>query len=190
MAAHIDSVATSGIPQVNVAGLYFALRPGDLLFCWGSEYVSAGIEKFTGGPSHVLKAWLPWSTAPWLTLEAEFAKGVRVGKLEDYTRYAGDVVLCRRPLTIPQVEAELQLGFSLLDDGYDTIEFVSLVARRFVDRFPLLQPPDELYCSGLQQVIAQASVPFNVPTRPWATPEQLLTDPSVRTVCALLQGGS
>jgi hypothetical protein len=185
MAAHIQSVATSGVPQVTAAELFETMRPGDLFFCWGSVAISKGIEQFTGGPSHVFKVWLPFATGPWLTLEAEFGEGVRFGQFSDYLAYPGDIILCRRELTLAQVEAELALGATLLDYKYDTVEFASLVARHFSTRFPLIQPKDELYCSGLQQAVA--AVPFAIPDKPWATPEQLFTDDSVKTICALMQ---
>ena len=188
MAQHIQSVRTSGIPQVSKAGLFSEMRPGDLLFCWGNIAISHGIEAVTGGPSHVLKIWLPFSTGPWLTLEAEFGNGVRFGQFADYLSYPGDIVLCRRPLTLDQVEAELTFGSTLLDYKYDTIEFASLVGRRFFSKFPIIQPQKELYCSGLIQAVAAVSVPFSVPDKPWATPGQLFEDASVTAVCALLEG--
>ena len=185
MAQHIDSVAGSSIPQVTRAKLYTLIRPGDLVFCWGNVKISNAIERVTGGPSHVLKAWT-FPAGPWLTLEAEFGHGVRFGQFADYMTYPGDIVLCRRPLTIDQVDAEISFGATLLDYKYDSIEFASLVARRLSTRFPLIQPKNELYCSGLMQAVAAVSVPFSVPDSPWATPEQLFTDPSVTTICAVL----
>lgn len=189
MAIAIQSIAASTIPKVDAAAFFAAMRPGDLVFCWGDAAISHAIEEFTGGgPSHVLKVWLPWpGLAPWLTLEAEINHGVRFGQFEDYVNYPGDLVLCRRDLTLDQVEAEIAFGASLLDFKYDYIEFASLVARKLSTRFPLIQPQHELYCSGLQQAIAAKSVPFSVPDKPWATPEQLYTDPSVVAVCALLK---
>jgi hypothetical protein len=188
VAQHIDSVDSSGITQVTGAQFFNEMRPGDLVFCWGNIPISHGIEQFTGGPSHVLKVWLPFSTGPWLTMEAELEYGVRIGPFSDYLSYPGDIVLCRRSLTLEQVEAELDFGATLLDYKYDTIEFASLVARRFSTKFPIIQPAKELYCSGLQQAIAAVSVPFSAPDVPWATPDQLFTDTSVVTICALLEG--
>lgn len=188
MAQHIDSVASSSIPKVTEAEFFAAMLPGDLVFCWGAANISKGIEKFTGGPSHVLKVWLPWSTGPWLTLESEIDHGVRVGQFADYMKYPGDIVLCRRSITLSQVESELSFGTTLLDYKYDTIEFASLIARRFSSKFPLIQPKNELYCSGLQQAIAEESIPFNVPNQPWATPEQLFTETTVIPICARLKG--
>jgi hypothetical protein len=189
VAEQITSVAASSIPKVTPAAFFASMQPGDLVFCWGDVAVSKAIEEFTGGgPSHVLKVWLPWpGIAPWLTLEAEIDHGVRFGQFEDYMSYPGDLVLCRRNLTLDQVMAELAFGATLLDFKYDTIEFASIVARKFSTRFPLIQPEKQLYCSGLQQAIAAKSVPFSVPDRPWATPEQLYTDASVVAVCALLK---
>ena len=176
--------------MVTRAQWWQSLRPGDLVFCWGRGLISGGIEAFTGGPSHVLKVWLPFPTGPWLTLEAEEPQGVRYGPFADYMKYPGDLVLARRPLTLAQVEAELAFGATLLDYKYDAVEFASLVGRRFINRFPLVQPAKELYCSGLQQAVAAVSVPFSAPSTPWATPEQLYTDPSVTALCALLEGTS
>jgi len=164
------------------------MRPGDLVFCWGSPLISKAIEDFTHGPSHVLKVWLPWSTGPWLTFEAEFGKGVRFGKFDDYMNYPGDIVLCRRSLTIEQIEAELTYGATLLDEAYDTIEFFSLIARDICSKLPLIQPEHELFCSGAQQAVAKKSIPFDVPDRPWANPKQLYTEASVTAICAMLQG--
>lgn len=186
MAQHIDSVAASNIPKVSQAAFYDAMRPGDLVCCWGDEAISHGIENFTGGPSHILKVWLPWADGPWLTLEAEIDHGVRIGPFADYMAYPGDLVLCRRPLTLEQIKDELTFGATLLDYKYDSVEFASLVARRFLNRLPVIQPERELYCSGVQQAIALKSIPFKVPDRPWATPEQLFTEASMTAVCALL----
>ena len=188
MAERIQSVKTSGIQEVTKAQFYESMRPGDFVFCWGNIAISHAIENFTGGPSHVMKVWLPFSTGPWLTLEAEFGNGVRFGQFADYMKYPGDIVLCRRSLTLEQVEAELTFGSTLLDYKYDSIEFASLVARRFSTKFPIIQPKHELFCSGLQQAIAAVSVPFDLPTTPWATPEQLWEDASVVAICALLEG--
>lgn len=186
MAEHIENVRTSQIPVVTPDEFYAQMQPGDLVFCWGSPFISKLIEAFTGGPSHVLKVWLPWSIGPWLTFEAEINRGVRFGKFSDYMNYPGDIVLCRRPLTLEQVEAELLMAATLIDEHYNTVEFASLVARKICDKFPIIQPSKELYCSGAQQAIASQSVPFDVPDRPWATPEQLFTDQSVTPICALL----
>ena len=164
---------------------YAAMRPGDLVYCWGDAPISRAIEWFTGGPSHVLKVWLPFSNGPWLTLEAEIDKGVRFGQFADYLVYPGNIVLTRRPITFPQVQEELTFGATLLDYKYDTVEFASLVARRFSKKFPLIQPAKELYCSGLQQALSAVSVPYNIPDVPWATPEQLWKDSSTQVVCGL-----
>ena len=190
MADRIQSVATSAIPKVSKSEFFEAMRPGDLVFCWGNIPISKDIEEFTGGPSHVMKVWVPFGTGPWLTLESEFGYGVRFGQFADYLIYPGDIVLTRRPLTITQIEAELTFGATLLDYKYDTVEFASLVARRFSTKFPLIQPKNELYCSGLMQAVAAVSVPFTMSDKPWATPEQLWEDASVTAICALLQGVS
>jgi hypothetical protein len=190
MAQRIKSVVSSNLTRVTEDEFFDVMQGGDLVFCWGNIPISHAIEDITGGPSHVLKVWLPFSTGPWLTLESEFNYGVRVGRFADYLKYPGDIVLCRRSLTLTQVEAELTFGSTLLDEKYDTIEFFSLVARKFFARFPLIQPKKELYCSGLQQAVAAVSVPFDVPDVPWATPGQLYEDASVTPICALLEGSS
>jgi hypothetical protein len=172
---------------VSWGDFYARMQPGDLVFCWGSVAISKGIEDFTAGPSHVLKVWLANDVWPWSTCEAEIGNGVRWGKFSDYMSYPGDIVLCRRPLSIAQIEAELKFSQTLLDDKYDSIEFASLVARKLCAKFPVIQPAKELYCSGLQQAIAAVSLPFDVPDKPWATPEQLFTEASVTAICGLLQ---
>lgn len=195
MAAPIKSVASSGIPLVSKDAFYAQMAPGDLVFTWGADaLISKGIEDFTGeagfkGPSHVMKVWLPWENGPWLTLEAEIGKGVRFGNFADYADgYKGDIVLCRRwKLTFDQIRSEIEFGSTLLDYKYDTIEFASIIARKLSNKFPLIQPDGQLYCSGLQQAVAVKSIPFDVPDHPWATPQQLFTESSVAPVCGLLQ---
>ena len=187
MAQHIASVATSGLPLVAETQFWPLMQPGDLVFCWGDELISKGIEKFTGGPSHVLKAWT-FPGGPWLTAEAEEGHGFRFGQFADYMAYPGDIVLCRRPLSIEQVTREIAFAATLLDYKYANIEFPELVAQRFLNRFPLAMPKDEVVCSGSQQVLAAVSVPFGMPDVPWATPEQLFTDPSVTAICGRLKG--
>jgi len=186
MATHINGVRGSGIPVVSQNQFYDLMLPGDEVYCWGRSLVSTAIEDFSKGPSHCFKVWLPVSNGPWATFEATTSKGVRFGKVSDYMSYNGDMVLCRRPISFKQVEAELALAVTLLDDGYDLIEFATLVGRLFDKRFPVIQPSTQLYCSAALQVIATASKPYLAPEHPWATPEQLFTDPSVVTVCALL----
>jgi hypothetical protein len=194
MAQHIESVATSGISLATRDQFMAAMIPGDIVCTWGRDpIISEGIELFTGGkgykgPSHILKVWRPFAGGPWLTAEAQFGRGVHFGRWDDYLGYQGDLVLCRRPLTPAMVQAEIELCTTLLDYKYDTIEFVSLVARRLSDRFPLIQPAHELYCSGLQQVLATASIPFALPEKPWADPEQLFTESSMTAICGLLEG--
>ena len=190
MARHIDSVAGSTIERVTRAGLYAALRPGDLLFCAGRGCVSEGIGAVTHSPfSHVLMAWLPdaWCTQ-WLTLEATIDRGVHVGLLSDYIDgYRGDVVLARRNLPIAEICAEVNAGLALVDDKYDWQQEVSIVARKLIRCLPLLQPKVELYCSGLQYVMSLASrAPLQRPAQSYPTPEDNWTDPSVQPVCALL----
>lgn len=164
------------------------------MFCWGNTKVSKIIEDLSGGPSHVLKIWLPWPTSPWLTLEATFPSkdsesngGVHIGMFSDYVDgYAGDLVLCRRSLTEDQIQQELNFGFSLLDYDYNWKEEVSIAFRKLIPFAPVVKPKKELYCSGLQQVIAEKTIPFKTYGPDWNTPEQDFIDPTVTPVCALL----
>lgn len=196
MAAHIDSVAaacnraTVPLPRVTKAEFYRRLCAGDLVFCSGREAVSSVIERETFSPwSHVLMAWIPGAWAgQWLTLEATFGRGVHVGLLSDYIdHYDGEIVMARRPaLTQQWIDAELDRGFSLLDDGYDWKQEVSIAARKLLKSLPLLQPRDELYCSGLQYAMSLATpYPLKRPLASYPTPEDNWTDPSVEAVCAL-----
>lgn len=190
MAAHVESVAASGLARVTKGEFYDRIRPGDLVFCSGRELISRAIESETRSPwSHVLMAWTPggWGRQ-WLTLEATFGRGVHVGLLADYVDcYAGDVVLTRRPvLTQPMVESELARGFALLDDGYDWQQEVSIAARKLVKALPLLRPKQELYCSGLQYAMSLATpYPLQRPMASFPTPEDNWTDATVEPVCAL-----
>lgn len=189
MAAHIDSVAASGIERVTKGEFYQRIRPGDPLFCWGHAEISKVIRELTGGPSHVLMAWLPGNWASeWLTLEATIDRGVHVGRLADYVdSYDGEIVLARRPvLTQLDVYNELNRGLSLLDDGYDWKQEVSIACRKLVKSLPLLQPKNELYCSGLQYAMSLATkYPLQRPLASYPTPEDNWTDPTVEPVCAL-----
>ena len=197
MAQHIDSVATSGLPLVTKDAFYDAIQGGDLVFCWGSEAISKAIEGVSGGPSHVLMVWTPWANAPWLTLEATFpsktvqsASGVHIGLFQDYMdQYTGDMVLCRREgLTPSNIVAELNAGFMLLDDNYNWKTDVSIAARKLLPFLPPVEISNEMYCSGLQEVMGKSSpIPFQVyPPNP-NTPEQDFTDPSVTAICGILQ---
>lgn len=192
MAAHVESVAASGLAKVTKGEFYERIRPGDLIFCSGREAISEVIEGETHSPwSHVLMAWTPGGWArQWLTLEAAFGRGVHVGLLSDYVDcYDGDVVLARRPaLTQAMVETELALGFSLLDDGYDWQQEVSIAARKLVKALPLLQPKQEMYCSGLQYAMSLATpYPLQRPLASFPTPEDNWTDATVEPVCALMR---
>ena len=190
MAAHVESVATSGQAKVTKGEFYKRIRPGDLVFCSGREAVSRAIEDGTHSPwSHVLMAWTPGGWAgQWLTLEATFGRGVHVGLLADYVDcYDGDVALARRAVLTPaMVEAELARGFSLLDDCYDWQQEVSIAARKLVKALPLLQPKQEMYCSGLQYAMSLATpYPLQRPLASFPTPEDNWTDTTVEPVCAL-----
>jgi hypothetical protein len=194
MAAHIQSVAASGVKQVTKGELYEQVRPGDLLFCSGEEAISRAIEGTTASPwSHVLMAWLPgaWCTQ-WLTLEATFEKGVHIGLLADYVEgYEGNLVLANRPALSPEmVQAELSTGLSLLDDGYDWRQEVSIAARKLIATLPLIEPRKELYCSGLQYAMSLATpYPLQRPSANYPTPEDNWTDLTVQPVCALAKSG-
>lgn len=192
MAAHVDSVATSGIKAVTKGEFYLLARPGDKLFCSGQVDISRDIERETKSPwSHVLAIWTPgFAGAPWLTLESTFRKGVHVGLLSDYVdRYPGPIVLARRPvLTQAMIEAELNHGFSLLDDGYDSVQEVSIATRKILKFLPLLKGRNDLYCSGLQYAMSCAT-PYKLkkPLASAPTPEDNWTDPTVEPVCALFR---
>lgn len=192
MAAHVQSVAGAGIEQVAKGEFYARIRPGDLVFCSGRETISCAIEGLTHSPwSHVLMAWLPGSWgSQWLTLEATFERGVHVGLLADYVDgYDGDLVAARRGcLSESQIHAELNCGLSLLDDGYDWRQELSIAARKLVKALPLIEPKKELYCSGLQYAMSLATpYPLWKPEACLPTPEDNWTDSTVEAVCALLR---
>lgn len=191
MAAHIQSVAGSGIKKVSRGEIYKEIRPGDLLFCSGTEMISRAIEGITASPwSHVLMVWLPGPWCPqWLTLEATFTKGVHVGLLADYINgYDGDMVLANRPVLSPQmIQDELEHGLSLLDDHYDWQQEVSVAARKLISAVPLIEPKKELYCSGLQYAMSLATpYPLQRPEACYPTPEENWTDPTVEPICAIV----
>lgn len=192
MAAHVRSIAKSGIRTVTKNELYEQVRPGDLLFCAGRATVSRAIEDATASPwSHVLMVWTagPWCQQ-WLTLEATFSQGVHVGVLADYVdRYDGELVLANRPALSPaMIQAELDCGFSLLDDSYDWQQEVSVAARKLIKSLPLIEPAKELYCSGLQYAMSLATpYPLQRPSANYPTPEDNWTDPTVQGVCAFVK---
>lgn len=124
------------------------------------------------------------------TLEATFSKGVHVGVLADYVdRYDGDLVVARRSALSPEMfQAELDRGFSLLDDSYDWQQEVSIVARKLIKSLPLIEPKKELYCSGLQYAMSLATpYPLQRFSANYPTPEDNWTDTSVIPVCALVK---
>lgn len=191
MAAHINSVAQSGLPTATKDDFYHLLLGGDLVFCSGRDEISLGIEKITNSPfSHVLMAWLPAHANQWLTLEATMRRGVHVGKLSDYVDgYEGDLVLARRPtLTVSEKFAQLNAGFGVLEDSYDWEQEVSIVCRKLLAGLPVIRPKGEYYCSGLIYRMSLAtSQPLQMPGPELPTPEQNYTDASVVPVCALLR---
>jgi hypothetical protein len=126
----------------------------------------------------------------WLTLEATFSKGVHVGVLADYIdRYDGELVLANRPALSPaMIQAEVDRGLSLLDNGYDWQEEVSIAARKLISFLPLIEPKKELYCSGLQYAMSLATpYPLQRPSANYPTPEDNWTDPTVQPICALVK---
>lgn len=190
MARHIDSVASSDIPRVAKDGFYEQIRWGDMLFCAGRDDISKAIEDATHSPlSHVLFCWLPAHVAQWLTLEATLQRGVHVGKLSDYVdSYDGDLVLARR-LAVTDTEkfAELNAGFSVLEDPYDWRQEVSVIAHKLIAALPVIHPKGEFYCSGLMWLMSLASkTPLQMPGPELPTPEDNWTDPSVVPVCAMV----
>lgn len=189
MAAHIASVAHSGIRALPSDAFLREVRTGDLLFCSGRDVIDKVIEDETRSPwSHVLMCWTTPFAGCWLTLEATFERGVHVGLLEDYIKhYAGSLMLARRlALDTAMIDAELARGLSLLDDSYDWRQEVSIAARKLCSALPLIQPKHELYCSGLQYVMSVATpYPLRKPDANMPTPEDLWRDPSVVPVCAM-----
>lgn len=190
MAQHIDRVERAQLPTLEKSEFYASIRGGDLLFCSADGGIGKVIEGETHSPwSHVLMLWLPWGTCQhWLTLEATLQRGVHVGLADDYIdRYPGRLVLARRYALSPaDILNELNIGLSLLDEGYDWQTEVTYAAHKLLKCLPIAEPPKELYCSSLQQVMSRAT-PYPILTSGEipATPEQIWTDPSVEAVCAL-----
>lgn len=197
MALSMDFTTTS-VPKVSKAEFIAALQPGDAVYCWGAAAISKAIEKVAGGPSHVLTAWLPWQSAPWLTLEATFPdlsnegdSGVHAGLLlQNYINaYDGNLVLTRRPLVTPsQVEVELNTGLLELGLSYNWKTEVSIAARKVLPFLPPIEDNRQLYCSGLRQKMCLQTVPYDVPGPDPATPEQCYTDSSTEAVCISMFG--
>jgi hypothetical protein len=192
MAQHIDSIRTSGIPQVSKADFYTSLVWGDLIFAQGNYAISKGIEQITKSPlSHVLMVWLPFPSSEWLTLESTSDKGVHIGRVTDYVdKYNGDLVLCRRKLTDEQKYKALKFGFALLDDKYDARQEAKIVAHKLCSLYPVSASKNEFFCSSLmQQLGIYQLAPFKTASIPGEmdTPEDIFTDPSVETVCSLVK---
>lgn len=199
MAQHITSFATTDLPKASKAEFLSSLRPGDAVYCWGTEEIGKIIEDLTGGPSHVLTAWWPWSSSPKLTIEATFpsqerqsASGVHAGLLMDYIDgYAGNLVLTRRPVVTPaQIVTEINTGLGLLDYNYNWQTEVSVALRKLIPFLPLVQEKHELYCSGLREVMCQNTVPYQKCGPYPNTPEQCFTDPTTEAICILMQGAA
>ena len=197
MALHMD-FATTLVPKVSRAQFIASLRPGDAVYCWGTEEISKIIEDLAGGPSHVLTVWRTlWPASTWLTVEATFPdlqhmskSGVHVGLLADYLNaYPGNLVLTRRPaVTSMQIAQELETGLYLLDDNYNWQTEVSVALRKLIPFLPLIQEKHELYCSGLREVMCANTVPYQKCGPYPNTPEQCYTDPTTNAVCVLMQG--
>jgi hypothetical protein len=192
MATHIDSVAGSNIPKVSKAEFYKNCQIGDLVFCWGQELLSRGIEAVAGGPSHVLTIWVPSWLKQWMTVEALAEKNVSVNLFSGYTDdYDGDIVLCRRPaLTQAEICEELNIKIAHVGENYDYIEEASIAIRKIkmFSKLPDIKPKNELYCSALVQLGGLNTIPFKTYDSDWNTPEQDFIDPSVETICCLLKG--
>jgi hypothetical protein len=192
--------ATTTIPKVSKAQFIAALQPGDAVYLWGMEAISKVIEALAGGPSHVLTVWLPgWPGAQWLTIESTFPdvyhiskSGVHVGMLYDYlTAYPGNMVLTRRSIVTPeQVNLELTTGLGMLDDNYNWQTEVSVAARKLIPWLPLIQEKNELYCSGLREVMASKTVPYQKCGPYPNTPEQCFQDSTTEAICILMQGAA
>ena len=188
---------TTLVPKVSRAEFIATLQPGDAVYCWGNEAISKAIEKVSGGPSHVLTAWHPWESAPWLTLEATFPdlsnegdSGVHAGLLlQDYVNaYDGNLVLTRRQVTPSQIETELNTGLLLLGLSYNWKTEVSIAARKVLPFLPPIEENRQLYCSGLRQKMCLLTVPYDVPGPDPATPEQCYTDVSTEALCISMFG--
>ena len=123
-----------------------------------------------------------------MKLESTFHRGVHVCKLSDYVdAYEGDLVMTRRTvLTDAEKMSALNVGLSVLGDGYDWQQEVSLAAQRLIHSLPLDRPQKEFYCSGLQYFMSLATpYPLRRPAANYPTPEDLWIDPTVIPVCAL-----
>lgn len=188
MAAHISSLATSGIACYTKDGFYRQVQSGDLVFCCGRANISKAIEGVTHSPfSHVLMTWLPPDADAWLTIESTFEHGVHVGQLSAYMDgYDGDLVLARRPmLTAADVRKARDAGLRALDDAYDWRQEVSIAGHRLLHSIPVEIPSQEYYCSGLQYMMSLATgFPLQRPGPNYPTPEDVWTDPTVIPVCA------
>jgi hypothetical protein len=196
MAQHITSFATTTIPKATKAEFLAALQPGDAIYCWGNAKISKIIEDIAEGPSHVLTAWRPWLSSPWLTIEATFPdlskegdSGVHAGLILDYVNgYDGNLVLTRRPSVSPaQIIVELSAGLAELGLSYNWQTEVSIAERKLLPWLKPVEKRNELYCSGLRQLMCRETVPYNVPGPDPATPEQCFTDPSTVAICALIK---
>lgn len=194
MAEHISDLKTCGLPIVTKDQFYRQyLQGGDLIFCCGQQPISKTIERLSGSPfSHVLMAHLPYPMGPWLTLEAEFERGVHMGLLSDYTDgQDGPLVLARRPaVSYAQRVTIIETMAALVDDGYDWQQEVTTVCHRLLPCLPVMHPAKELFCSGLQYVGAMKAAPFayqvDAQHPNYPAPEDLYTDPSVVGVCILM----
>jgi hypothetical protein len=191
MAQPITSLLNSDLPKFSVAEFYSNLRHGDLIFCQGNALISNVIEKETNSPlSHVLMAWLPSATSPWLLIEAVIDKGVHVGLVDDYVQgYNGYICIARRPkLTIDHITASLNAGFALLDSGYNWQTEISIAGSKLLDKIPILNEKREFYCSGLMYAMSLATpYPLQKPNSYPPTPIQNWLDPTVEAVGVLIK---
>ncbi|HEV2275624.1 MAG TPA: hypothetical protein VGR96_15740 [Acidobacteriaceae bacterium] len=190
MAAHIDTIRNSGIPERSKAEFYAACRPGMPLFCQGRYPISLGIEKFTGSPfSHIATLFYVDAVKRWAVLEATKEHGVHVGHLDYYIeQYKGDLVLASTPaLNDADYSALLQAQFDLVDDAYDTGQEISMIGHKLL-HLPIRVDRKEFFCSGLyEQGRKSTSVPLEYKGPGMATPEQVWRDPSIVPVCALVK---
>lgn len=191
MAAHIDSVAASGMEAVTEEEFVERTRSGDLVFCCGRAEISKAIEDMTASPfSHVLMTWRPPDSDEWLTIESTFHRGVHVGKLESYVReYEGDLVLARRSvLSEEAIRQARDAGLRVLDDGYDWQQEISMVGHRLLKSIPVEIPKREYFCSGLQYFMSLATkYPLRRPGPNYPTPEDIWRDETVVPVCGLVR---
>lgn len=192
MALHIASLKDSDIPKVDKAGFYAALQFGDFIFCSGRYEISKAIEDETSSClSHVLMSWLPSFANVWLTAEATLDKGVHVGLISDYVdKYKGDICIARCvDLSNEDKYAMLNAFYSVLEEGYNTVEEATTLGHKLCSVIPIVQPKKELYCSQLVKYLRSVtSLPCGAGLdRVNYTPEDAWLDVKIDAVAAYIK---